>query len=572
MRLKLASILLMLIGLTASAMAIFAVPLGLDVNADWGTGRRAILMGAIWAIAIGSLVFLRPAEFRRMLITTQMRLPPRSVLVAVCACCLFVFVTYWWFVTVGYWTTLPATSLQYDRLASSFMRGQLSLQEQPGTALAQLSNPYDCIQRGDTPVLWDASLYNGRYYLYFGPVPALLLAAAKLVVAQGIGDQYLVFGFVLGLFGFSVLLTISLWRRFFSHLPLWTLMLAILADGLIFPIPWLLSRPGAYEAALAGSQFFLIGGLWCGYMGLGGRGNSRRWWLLAGIFWGLAVGCRPTAAISVVFMLLLTGFWLLKWPVRPSSASSSASALGTVVLPLLVCAAVLGWYNYARFGTATEFGLTYQLTRMDMGRYRTLFVSPDYVLPNLQVYAFRPFRIIQRFPFLIPALEPEPVCAGPVLPPIYYSEGGTGLLFSAPYLILGVLAFASLLRWLPAQVSGHTNAASDGESRLLGWVCAALAGSALLTFCFLLGFFLSYMRYLMEVVPSLTLLASIGLWQGYETVRPRWQPRLFYSILAIGLATFSFVAGPLLAISGPEQRFRYLNHPLLQRLVEFFSR
>ena len=54
-------------------------------------------------------------------------------------------------------------------------------------------NPFDPAWR---PLwYWDASLYGGHYYLYWGPVPALLLAGWKTLfrVHARVGDQFVVF-------------------------------------------------------------------------------------------------------------------------------------------------------------------------------------------------------------------------------------------------------------------------------------------------------------------------------------------------------------------------------------------
>ena len=58
-----------------------------------------------------------------------------------------------------------------DQLATAFLRGQTSLSVTPAPLLALAPDPFD-------PKLkplwyWDAALYQGRYYLYWGPAPAL---------------------------------------------------------------------------------------------------------------------------------------------------------------------------------------------------------------------------------------------------------------------------------------------------------------------------------------------------------------------------------------------------------------
>ena len=63
----------------------------------------------------------------------------------------------------------------YPSLAEGFLHGQLSMYETIPPKLAALADPWSPEERGkvDAWALWDASYLNGRYYLYFGPVPAI---------------------------------------------------------------------------------------------------------------------------------------------------------------------------------------------------------------------------------------------------------------------------------------------------------------------------------------------------------------------------------------------------------------
>src|SRR3954447_9790086 len=64
----------------------------------------------------------------------------------------------------------------YPSLAEGFFHGQLSMDERPRPELLALGNPWDPAERGrvDAWGLWDASYYNGRYYMYWTAVPVLL--------------------------------------------------------------------------------------------------------------------------------------------------------------------------------------------------------------------------------------------------------------------------------------------------------------------------------------------------------------------------------------------------------------
>mgnify|MGYP003341686041 CR=1 FL=1 len=68
----------------------------------------------------------------------------------------------------------------YGLLARGFLRGQLDLDLVPDPALTAAANPYDPALR---PKVWyphDASLFNGKFYAYFGPAPAVLAYANEV--------------------------------------------------------------------------------------------------------------------------------------------------------------------------------------------------------------------------------------------------------------------------------------------------------------------------------------------------------------------------------------------------------
>src|SRR5438477_1567619 len=68
----------------------------------------------------------------------------------------------------------PAPVSYHSQLADAFLHGQLSLRAEPKRELLALPDPYDPALNPPYP-LHDASLYRGKYYLYFGAAPALVL-------------------------------------------------------------------------------------------------------------------------------------------------------------------------------------------------------------------------------------------------------------------------------------------------------------------------------------------------------------------------------------------------------------
>src|SRR5688572_27757870 len=62
----------------------------------------------------------------------------------------------------------------YQLLVRGFRKGHLHLDKAPSPGLLALADPYDPAQNGPHR-LPDASYFKGRYYLYFGPTPAITL-------------------------------------------------------------------------------------------------------------------------------------------------------------------------------------------------------------------------------------------------------------------------------------------------------------------------------------------------------------------------------------------------------------
>ena len=82
---------------------------------------------------------------------------------------------YVWFGTGGSFH-FRDTANYYGELADALLAGQLHLKIAPVPELAALPDPY-APEQNEPYRLHDAVYYGGRYYLYWGPVPALLHAA-----------------------------------------------------------------------------------------------------------------------------------------------------------------------------------------------------------------------------------------------------------------------------------------------------------------------------------------------------------------------------------------------------------
>ncbi len=551
-----------LAGLMLVGLAFFAQRLGLDHNAAWGMGRYLLLaLGLV--LVVGSLFFyFVPSRIGRVYFL--------AALIE-----LLVMAVYVWFISVGTWTNWPGSTKYYDMLATSFQHGQLSLQMQPDPALLAMPDPYDVQARKsqpDIPYLFDGSLYNGKFYLYWGPVPALILAAIKFIFPQPVGDQVLVFAFVASLSVFQTLLILKLWRRFFEKLPAWTVWLAVLLSGLMVPLTWILNQPQVYEASLAAGQFFLIGGLYFIFTGL--DRSSPSFWRLAGagIFWACAIASRTVLLLPVGFMACMLLIWLVAKRIYVEHPRRAVGSLVSLILPLAIGVMALGWYNWARFGSVFETGLRYQLSGIDYrDHFQDIFLT-SYLPINLKNYLLNPFLALPEFPYLKPVSPDRFLAQADSVPGFYYSrEKLAGLLYVAPFLLFALFGLGWALRdsWKKHRASDPATSGEDQD--LLRWVTVSLGGTAFMAFMTILLYYYCTMRFTADFMPAATLLALVGFWQGYaRLVQSRlWQP--LYAVLAMGLALETLVAGNLLSVTGGADRFSVLNPALLKLIAKLLE-
>ena len=494
----------------------------------------------------------------------------RAALAAVCLG-VIIIATYVWFVSVGRWTDWPKTTNYYDRLAAAFWHGQPSLLEKPDPALARLDDPYDFNSRHGIPILWDVSYYNGKYFLYWGPAPALILMGARLFTAREIGDQTLVFALVSGTFLFSALLILALRKRLFPDLSWKYVLPAILIAGFANPLPWLLNRPAIYEAAIAGGQFFLMAGLFLCFTAIE-RQPPLHWVLaLAGVCWVLAMSSRLTLTPAVLFLVASTGVYLVIQGKR-KELLKYALAMG---LPVGAGLAGMLWYNKIRFNFWFEFGLRYSLTGLNYHKYYNEAFSLGNFLPNFNNYLINPFRTLTIFPYVKPDWGGRLLLFYFKAPVHYFSEQVSGLIPTLPFIIISLIPIVYLLRagWRRLfQRSGtQTPAWPWIHNGLKEWIFISLLGASFLAFLPILFFITANMRYLADVVPMLVLLSILGFWSGADLLAARPALRRLWIALVIVLVAYSIGVSLLLAVTGNEARFENLNPVLFKQLEHWLT-
>src|ERR1043165_1124942 len=245
----------------------------------------------------------------------------------------------------------------YNLLGEGFLRGHLYLAQDPPKEMLALKDPLDPVANREYG-LHDASLYNGHYYVYFGPVPVITLYLPwRLITGWHIPNNLAAVIYMLGGFLFSCMLLFKLLRACAIE-PSWIMKrLLIIALALCQSGPIILRRAYMYETALAAAYCFFIGGMYFLARYMIAEKPRRMDAVLAGLFLGFTPGCRPNFAAIVAIILL--GYALYQWRYRRLPLSSLKRDLLWFGGPIVACGLLLAWYNLARFGNPMEFGTSY---------------------------------------------------------------------------------------------------------------------------------------------------------------------------------------------------------------------
>lgn len=489
----------------------------------------------------------------------------RTILGLLCALSLYyAFVT-----TGGKFQVLGSRSDFYDRLTEGMRAGHLYLLEAPKPELLARANPYDYKSTNEWAAwLWDASLYNGHYYLYWGPIPALILLVVKSVLRMSITvyDQWIVLFFMLLRLWAGAGLIISYARTQYPELPRWALYLAIVVFAVASPTPYFLARPLVYEASIACGQGFLCLALYCAYQGLLEPLRQRGWFLAAGSCLSCALGARASLIISAPLIVLATA--LCAAQASGYSRRKLSAAMLALGAPVAATLALYALYNHVRFDSVSEFGLNYQLTGRRFGN------EDRHFLPNLFSYAGAELSYSCKFPYV--RLPSQRHLSTLFSWPDDYDTGDAengervgGVLVATIICWLWSVWLVRALIWLKQKRQGAKPmlAFSTRELWLMACSLAAVASIAPAS-----RLYLASMRYL-EDASSGVLLGAIGA--GFWLLRPsqarnRFRRRLA-PVLFAGLAVHSIFVGLALGFTGYADSFRKENMALFAELERTLS-
>ncbi|MDP2633103.1 MAG: hypothetical protein Q8P25_05290 [Candidatus Curtissbacteria bacterium] len=252
--------------------------------------------------------------------------------------------------------------------------------------------------------------YFGKQYLFFGPMPSILLIPFAAVWGRNFQQMVLSFSSLVIIF-FSIF---RLCRRlkFNSETSFWLCNFFVFGTVLYFVG---LVNISAYVVQAVGVAFVVLSLM--EYFG-------RRRWFLVGLLVGAAVATRITLIGMAVFYILEI--------VRNFKKINVAKSVALFLIPIIFSAVMLGIYNFKRFHNVFDTGYTKNVSILDKNyyNYKLGFFNPIHIPANLYEFIFK---------------SPEPVMRDGVeftlkFPYLKADGFGMGILFTSPLFIYLLLA------------------------------------------------------------------------------------------------------------------------------------
>ena len=436
-------------------------------------------------------------------------------------------------------------------LADSFIKGNTYLAAVPKSELLELSDPYDP-NLNDHFRMHDASLYKGKYYLYFSPVvPLLIIAPVRFLTGYFLSEPFLTstfacIGFLFSCLSFAKILNIAKLKPSKTFIFASFLVLATLTN-----VPFLLRRPAIYELCIISSYAFLMIGFYFYLTSFQNLVKSTKILFASGIFFSLCIASRPNLFLTILVLVL--GYYFLRRKFYKEEVKQTFYLILILTGPILITFVVLAIYNYVRFDSIFEFGMKYQLTGIDTKKV-PLF-SFGRLLGNLYVYFFHPFNLAPVFPFIniTEPLKPQ------FLANIWFTERTLGF-FSYPLFWLS-LSSVFVIRQIALR--------HQFLIRLLGLLLLSSAINIIL----LSNLHGITMRYMIDFMPFLIISALILIYISSTLIFSRGKSGecasayFFYSSVLL-----SCLVSILSSLTGTYDVFQAINPDLYNYLKSFFIR
>jgi len=293
----------------------------------------------------------------------------------------------------------------------------------------------------------------------------------------------------------------------------------------------MLQEAKVYQVAVFGSQFFFIGGCYWIFLSINKNYFSIWYFIVAGIHWAFALATRLTIAPVILWSATITIIYIY-FNFKPSLRKAIFSLIG-IGTPLIIGLILLGWYNWTRFNSISETGISYQLTGTNYMVFTRLF-SGSYIGRNFQNYFFHPLKIYPVFPYLFR------------IEYIFTSERMGGLIFIAPFIVLALIPILSFIWKLSTKSTeyGLLKALNTTEY----WFMFNFGGAAMVGLITILSFWWLEMRYLEDFMPSLLLFTIASIGNVYHVIQYNTVKKKIFIFITIILGYTTIIASTLVSL------------------------
>lgn len=297
---------------------------------------------------------------------------------------------------------------QFEMLAESLSQGKFYLLKDVPDELISMDNPYSFqarLQNGvQDEIMYDVAYYNGKYYVYFGVGPIITCYLPYyLITGTHLQTYLLVYMLCVIVSAGWLFLSYELCKKYFNEIPFALYLVCSVLFTASCGITYVVSRPDFYAVPMTMSLASTLFGLafWiksikpltdgtyiiqpcCAFFG--------------SLFMAFVAACRPQFLLGSFLAVIL--FYNAVFIDRKLFSKQSLSATICFILPYILIASGLMYYNYARFGSVFDFGANYNLTFNDMA-YRGFHINR--LLYATIGFMFIPAKIINTFPYFTPA-------------------------------------------------------------------------------------------------------------------------------------------------------------------------
>jgi hypothetical protein len=438
-------------------------------------------------------------------------------------------------IIAGYfWISAPAkaqygllepSQQHFNQLVAGFRSGHLSLEKAPDPELAKLADPYDPAQNANYR-LHDASYYKGKFYIYYGITPVVVLFWPYFdITGHYLAQKYAVAIFCTVGFLAGAVLAWQSRRRCFPKVGTGVFLSMVLAVGTVNGAAFLLRRPEMYEVSISCAYAMIMAALvalWCSLTS--GR-HPLAWTALSSVFFGMAVGARPTFLFGAAALVIPLVCSMTSSPALHAGRTGRWKLTLAAFGPIALIGIGLAVYNYLRFESPFEFGIRFLM----MGKRVTSFFGFNwrYIWLNARLYFFLPTKLMGYFPFVRGVdIPPLPLGYG-------FAENPYGVLPNIPFLLLASATPLALRQSQSAMALRLKLFASA-----LGWLCIT-------SVAVLLIYVVATIRYEVDFTPYLTMLAVLGVFgvEDYCSTHPKWRnlARFGWASLLVVSCAFNFL-------------------------------